>query len=251
MTLEDILAAVTTHDNRPIPTTPLWDRLCSDNEYKNLSNSKLATVAMIVLPLRPYLERLVYGSLVYPEKYHHNNLTTDFHHLLRQVFQRCKPLSPKDPQLKRVFFEEVKDGEGPHGHFIMEAPREMTVPEFADLVETRWRGIATRNQRYNKQMRRLKEAPKLSPLQPRAFLIKNGKSCAKRVQPKLEMDFSALAGNPEQERLAQVKPVTTLENLTEYSLKWMTSTDSRFSSDLMLGGSRPSIRGHRTELVLL
>jgi hypothetical protein len=114
MNLAKELHAITTPDERPIITTPLFEKLCSDEDVMNLSDTKWATFAMIVLPLRPYIGRLVYGSLVYPEMYHRNNLTTDIHHFLRQVFQRCKPLSWKDPQLKRVFYEEVKDGEGVH-----------------------------------------------------------------------------------------------------------------------------------------
>lgn len=238
-------------DYRPIIATPVWDRLCSDNDQENLNNAKLATVDMIITSLSPCLGRLVYGSLVYPEKYHHHNLTTDFHHLLRQVFQRSQPLSWKDPQLKRVFFDEVKDGEGAHGHFLMETPREMTVPDFAQLLEARWKGIATRTQRHAKHMQRLKEAPKYSPRQPKTIIIKDKKLNIEHIPSTAEIDFQTLAGNPQWEGLAKVKPVETLEDLTKYSLKWMNSNDPRFSSDLMLGGSKPTLRGHRTELVLL
>lgn len=251
MNLAKELNAITIPDNRPIIKTPLFEQLCSDNAFMNLSDTKLATLAMIVLPLRPYIGRLVYGSMVYPEMYHRNNLTTDIHHFLRQVFQRCKPLSWKDPQLKRVFYEEVKNGEGVHCHFFMETPREMSVPDFIDLCETRWRGIATRNRRYAGQMERLKQAPKLSPLRQRTFLIKNGKPCIGQVKTTIDIDFEVLAGNPRLERLAQVREIATLENLTEYSLKWTTSNDPRFSSAIMTGVLKPSIRGHCTQLVLL
>lgn len=249
MELEDSLYMK--QDDRPILKTPLFDRLCSDDHWMNLRNSKDATVSMIVMPLRPYIGRLVYGSLIYPEMYHRNNLTTDIHHFLRQLFQRCKPLSWKDSQLKRLFFEEIKDGEGAHCHFFMETPSEMSVPNFIELCETRWRGIATRNRRHAMQMKRLKQTPKLSPLQPKTFLIKKGKPCVGQVASILDVDYAKLAGNPEQERLAQVIPIESLDDLTWYSLKWMTSNNPRFSSDLMTGGSRPSIRGHSTELVLL
>src|SRR5689334_17570286 len=150
--------------NKEILMTLLPDRLCSDDNRINMKTSKDAMVSMIIDSLRPSLDRLVDGALVYPEKYHRINLSTDVHHLLQQVFLRCPSLSVRDPQLKRVFFEEVKDGEGPHGHFIMETPRGMTILQFTDLLEKRWRGIATRNQRFNKQMQRLKRPPKLCPL---------------------------------------------------------------------------------------
>lgn len=249
MELEDSLD--TKQDDRPILKTPLFDRLCSDDHWVNLRNSKDATVSMIVYSMCPYIGRLVYGSLVYPEMYHRNNLTTDIHHFLRQVFQRCTPLSWKDPQLKRVFYEEVKDGEGVHCHFFMETPREMSVPDFIDLCETRWRGIATRNRRHAMQMKRLKQGLKLSTRQPRTFLIKNGKPCIGQVKTTMDIDFEVLAGNPRLERLAQVRKIETLENLTEYSLKWMKSNDPRFSSAMMTGVLKPSIRGHCTQLVLL
>lgn len=251
MNLEETPIAMRTLDEKPIITTPLFDRICSDNGYENLKMATSATIAMIVTSLRPSLGQLVYGALVYPERYHCHNLTTDFHHLLRQVFQHCQRLSCKDLQLKRVFFEEVKDGEGAHGHFLMEIPLEMTVHEFVNLIETKWRAIATRDQRHNKKMRGLKEAPKYSPLQPRTILIKDGTLNIEHMPSTAEIDFQALAGNPQWERLAKVIPVETLEDLTKYSLKWMNSNDPRFSSDLMLGGSTPPIRGHRTELVLL
>lgn len=249
MESEDLLNTI--QDDRPIINTQLLERLCANNDFVNLSNTKLATLAMIVLPLRPYFGRLVYGSLVYPEKYHRNNLTTDIHHFLRQVFQRCKPLSWKDPQLKRVFYEEVKDGEGVHCHFFMETPHEMEVPDFIDLCETRWRGIATRNRRHAMQMKRLNQGLKLSTRQPRTFLIKNGKPCIGQVKTRIEIDFEDLSGNPRLERLTKVVPIETLDDLTEYSLKWMTSNDPRFSSNLMTGVLKPSIRGHCTQLVLL
>lgn len=249
MELEDSLGMK--QDDRPILKTPLSDRLCSDEHWVNLRNAKDATVSMIVESLSPYLGRLVYGSLVYPEMYHHNNLTTDLHHFLRQVFQRCKKLSWRDPQLKRVFFEEVKDGEGVHCHFFMETPREMEMPEFIDLCETRWRKIASRNRRHAKEIERLKHAPQCSPLQPKTFLIKKEMPRIERIASPIEIDLEVLAGNPSLERLAQVKKVETLDDLTKYSLKWMNRTDPRFSSDLMTGGSDLTIRGHCTRLVLL
>lgn len=238
-------------DDRPLFKTPLFDRLCSENGLVNLKNTKDATVEMIVTPLRPHIGRLVYGSLVYPEKYHRNNLTTDIHHFLRQVFQRCKRHSWKDAQLKRVFYEEVKDGEGVHCHFFMETPHEMSVPEFISLCESRWKCIATRNRRYARQMKRLKQGLKLSTRQSRTFLIKNGMPCIGQVKTSIDVDFEVLAGNPRLERLAKVIPIETLDDLTKYSLKWMNSGDSRFSSDTMSGSSDLAIRGHCTKLVLL
>lgn len=251
MNLAKELHAITTPEDRPILKTPLFDRLCSVDHWVNLSNAKDATVAMIVEPLRPFIGRLVYGSLVYPEMYHQSNLTTDIHHFLRQVFQRCTPLSWRDLQLKRVFFEEVKDGEGVHCHFFMETPREMAVPKFMNLCETRWRGIATRNHRYKKQMERLKHAPQYSPLRPKTLLIKKGMPCIERIASTTDIDLEVLAGNPRDEQLARVIPIETLDDLTKYSLKWKNSNDSRFSSDLMTGVSKPTIRGHCTQLVLL
>ena len=239
---------ITTPDDRPILKTPLYDRLCSDDHWVNLRNAKDATVAMIVMPLRPYIGRLVYGSLVYPEKYHQSNLTTDLHHFLRQVFQRCKPLSWKDPQLKRVFFEEVKDGEGAHCHFFMETPREMDMPKFMNLCETRWRGIATRNHRYALQMKRLTRETKPSGLPPKTVLIKKGIPLIGQIKFKRVLDLSEYCPPP---RLARVIPIETLDELTKYSLKWKNSNDPRFSSDLMTGVFKPSIRGHCTKLILL
>ena len=249
MELADLISTIP--DDRSPIKTPLFDRLCSENDWVNLRNTKHATVEMIVTPLRPYIGRLVYGSLVYPEKYHRNNLTTDIHHFLRQVFQRCKRLSWKDAQLKRVFYEEVKDGEGVHCHFFMETPHEMSVPDFISLCESRWKCIATRNCRHARQMKRLKQGLKLSTRQPRTFLIKNRMSCIGQVKTSIDVDFEVLAGNPRLERLAQVRKIETLENLTEYSLKWMDSNDPRFSSAMMTGVLKPSIRGHCTQLVLL
>ncbi|QPD02815.1 MAG: hypothetical protein Nkreftii_000589 [Candidatus Nitrospira kreftii] len=249
MELEDLLDKKQ-HD-KAILKTPLFDRLCADDDCVNSRISKDAMVSMIVDSMCPYLGRLIYGSLVYPEKYHRNNLTTDLHHFLRQVFQRCQPLSWKDQQLKRVFFEEIKDDESPHSHFIMETPREMNVPEFINLCESRWNRIATRNRRHAKQMNRLKKVPTLSPRYPKIFLVRDGKPCIRQVESQTAINPSVLAENPRWEGLGQVKPVVTLEHLTKYSLKWMTSTDTRFSSNLILGSSKPSIRGHRTELVLL
>lgn len=249
MELEDSLD--TKQDDSPILKTPLFDRLCSDDHRVNVRNSKDAMVSMIVESLSPCIGRLVYGSLVYPERYHQNNLTTDLHHFLRQVFQRCIPLTWKDPQLKRVFFEEIKDGEAVHCHFFMETPREMEMSEFIDLCETRWRRIATRNRRYAKQMERLKHAPRCSPLQPKTLLIKKEMPRIGRITSPIEIDFEVLAGNPSLDRLAQVRKIETLDDLTSYSLKWMNSTDPRFSSAMMTGGSELTIRGHCTRLVLL
>jgi hypothetical protein len=238
----------TIQDDRPILETPLFDRLCTENDWVNLRNSKDAMVSMIVEPLRPYIGRLVYGSLVYPEKFHQNNLTTDIHHFLRQVFQRCKPLSWKDPQLRRVFFEEVKDGEGAHCHFFMETPHKMSVPEFAKLCETRWRGIATRNRRYAMQMKRLKRGAKRSMEQPTTVLIKKGMSLIGQTKSNKVV---VLPDDRTHQGLAVVVEVKTLDELTAYSLKWKKSGDARFSSDLMVGGSELQFRGHSTKLVLL
>ena len=238
----------TNQDDRPVLNTPLFDRLCTENDWVNLRNSKDAMVEMIVTALEPYIGRLVYGSFVYPEKYHQSNLTTDLHHLLRQVFQRCKPLSWKDPQLKRVFYREVKDGEGVHGHSFIETPREMSVPDFIDLCETRWRGIATRNHRHALQMERLKQGAK-SPMQRSTpVLIKNGMPLIGQIKFKRVLDLSDYCPPP---RLANVIPIENLDDLTKYSLKWMNSNDPRFSSDLMTGVLKPSIRGHSTKLILL
>jgi hypothetical protein len=87
--------------------------------------------------------------------------------------------------------------------------------------------------------------------QPKTFLIKNGKSCIGQVKTTTDIDCEGLAGNPRLERLPKVIPIETLDDLTKYSLKWMNSNDPRFSSDLMTGVLKRSIRGHRTELVLL
>ena len=133
----------------------------------------------------------------------------------------------------------------------METPREMEMPKFIDLCETRWRKIASRNRRYAKQMERLKHAPKYSPLQPKTVLIKKAMPRIGRIASPIEIDFEVLAGNPSLDRLAQVRKVETLDDLTSYSLKWMNSTDPRFSSNLMTGGSERTIRGHCTQLVLL
>lgn len=241
----------TKQDGRLIIITPLFDRLCLDDHRVNLRNSKDAMVSMIVESLSPFIRRLVYGSLVYPERYNQSNLTTDLHHFLRQVFQRCKKRLGKDPQLKRVFFEEVKDGEGVHCHFFMETPCEMEMSTFIDLCERTWRRIATRNRRHAMQMKRLKQVPKLSPLRPKTFLVENGKPCIGLIESTINIDLEVLSSSPTLERLAKVIPIETLDDLTRYSLKWKNSTDPRFSSDLMTGGSEIAIRGHCTKLVLL
>ena len=238
----------TIKDNRPILKTPLFDRLCTENDWVNMRNSKDAMVSMIVTALEPYIGRLVYGSFVYPERYHQSDLTTDLHHLLRQIFQRCEPLSWKDTQLKRVFYREVKDGEGVHGHSFMEIPREMSMAEFADLVETRWRGIATRNYRHALQMERLKQGAKSPIRRSTPVLIKKGMPLIEQIKFKRVLDSSDYCPPP---RLAKVIPIETLDDLTKYSLKWMNSNDPRFSSDTMTGSSEWKIRGHCTKLVLL
>ena len=248
VTMDLAVSRHTIKDNRPTLKTPLFDRLCTENDWVNMRDSKDAMVSMIDTALEPYIGRLVYGSLVYPEKYHQSNLTTDLHHFLRQVFQRCKRLSRKDPQLKRVFFVEVKDGEGVHCHFFMETPREMSVAEFADLCKTRWRGIATRNHRYALQMKRLTREMKRSKLPAKTVLIKKGIPLIGQIKFKRVLDLSEYSPPP---RLAKVIPIETLQDLTEYSLKWMTSGDSRFSSDTMSGSADLAIRGHCTKLVLL
>ena len=235
-------------DNRPTLKTPLFDRLCTEDDWVNLRNSKDAMVSMIVEPLRPYIGRLVYGSLVYPERYHQSNLTTDVHHFLRQVFQRCKPLSWKDAQLKRVFFEEVKDGEGAHCHFMMETPHEMSVTKFSRLCQKRWKTIATRNHRHALQMKRLTREMKPSRLPAKTLLIKKGMPLLGQIKFKKVLDLSEYCPAP---RLAEVIPIETVDELTAYSLKWMNSGDARFSSDTMSGSADLAIRGHCTKLVLL
>ena len=238
----------TIQEERPIHNTPLFDRLCTENDWVNLKNSKDATVSMIVEPLRQHIGRLVYGALIYPERFHRNNLTTDIHHFLRQVFQRCKPLAWKDAQLRRVFFEEVKDGEGAHCHFFMEAPHEMSISEFAKLCEKRWKTIATRNRRYAMQMKRLKRGAKRSPRQPKTVIIKKGIPLIGQTK---SSKVVVLPDNRTHQGLAVVVEVKTLDELTAYSLKWKNSGDARFSSDLMVGGSDLKIRGHCTKLILL
>lgn len=284
-------ARETTQDDRLIPTTPLFDRLCSDDPRVNLRNSKAAMVSMIIESLSPCIGRLVHGSLVYPERYHQRNPTTDLHHFFRQVFQRCPKRLGNDPQLKRVFFEEVKDGEGVHFHFIMETPREMEMSKFTDLCETRWENIATRDRRHKKQKKRLERASRCSRSQPKTFLIKKEMPRVGRIASPLENELEVLLSahpdfqwiaevrSPEYvverlkhapqriasqkaidsevfsghglQRLAQVTKIETLEELTKYSLKWMTSTDPRFSSAMMTGGSEVTIRGHCAKLVRL
>jgi len=195
----------------------------------------------------------VFGSLIYPTLYQKQNIHRDIHHFLRQVFQKCPRLLRTDAQAKRIFFEEVKDGESPHCHFIMEVPNGMSPEDFSSLCAKTWKGIALRERRHKAEMKRLKSGYcRYRAGEPRTVCIKQGERHALKYPNNERSKHDTYCGR---DALADIQIVHPQEKgiVTKYCLKWHgKSPDTDFSSDLMPSdGFQWKVRGHSTETVLL
>lgn len=222
-----------------------------DNLYRAETPMRPVTYdgAFLVSRLEPIKDRCVFGSLVYPSRYHRQNLRRDLHHFLRQVFQQCRRLERREAQLKRVFFEEVHDGEGVHAHFVMEVPADRTPEAFARLCEQIWTRIALRERRAHTEARQWRRSMvRYHPLEPRTRLIKHGDRFTQQYR---HLVVSESQTSRSSRALAQVVAVDDVTGVISYCLKWDGSQDSRFASAVICEASTWTVRGHSTATLLV
>jgi len=209
--------------------------------------SRAALVNELTEKFNPVADHLIFGSLIYPSirVSHQVNIHADAAHFLQRVLRKCPKRIWGDPQLKRFFVMEKNHEAGRHIHFLFEIPKGMSCDEFCALCGEQWMKIALRERRALEYWKRLNCGTRISLLEKRTILIKNGVIVRQNVPLRVERDTTT------KRPLVKISLVDSLRKSVGYCLK-LDGIESQFESgDVLLDDTSVSfIKGHSPALSL-